>query len=92
MACYLTAPTIEFKGIKNCDSFIVISDPMVGYVYNNNNREKRVLTIDEIPKFYDSTLIRVHDKINKRVRDNETGYDENILLPNELDKYQMFEK
>ncbi|GKC21929.1 hypothetical protein Tco_1024079 [Tanacetum coccineum] len=54
-----TAPTITFPGIKKEKLLTITSQLVVGLIYENNKKEKRVMIIEEILKFCDATPIRV---------------------------------
>nr|GEX02025.1 hypothetical protein [Tanacetum cinerariifolium] len=43
----LTAPTITFPGIEKFKVFSIISEPVYGLIYKNNNKEKRVMRHQE---------------------------------------------
>ncbi|GKF14674.1 hypothetical protein Tco_0056136, partial [Tanacetum coccineum] len=54
----LTAPTITFLGIEECDVFSIVYEPIHGIIYTNIKIEKRVMRPSEIHKFCDATLKR----------------------------------
>ncbi|GJU23438.1 hypothetical protein Tco_1156780 [Tanacetum coccineum] len=79
----LTALTITFPDIKREKLFTITSKPIVGMIYENNKKEKRVMIHNEIHKFCDATLKRVLEKLKKynkdvnplvRARPTETPY------------------
>ncbi|GJU81906.1 hypothetical protein Tco_1284271 [Tanacetum coccineum] len=55
----LTAPTINFPGIKKKKMFSIITEPIHGIIYMNSKKEKRVMGHHEIHKFCDAALERV---------------------------------
>ncbi|GKD42502.1 hypothetical protein Tco_1267147 [Tanacetum coccineum] len=61
----LTAPTLITPGIKNFELYSIITDPFIRIMYENSKKEKRVMNIDELPKFYDATLNRVLRKVEE---------------------------
>ncbi|GJZ21889.1 hypothetical protein Tco_0558928 [Tanacetum coccineum] len=54
----LTAPTITFPGIEECDVFSIVYEPVHGIIYTNSKKEKRAMRPSEIHKFCDATLRR----------------------------------
>nr|GEV34975.1 hypothetical protein [Tanacetum cinerariifolium] len=52
----LTAPKLTFHGIEDEKLYKIIALPFVGLIYENSKKERRVMDIDEIPKFCDATL------------------------------------
>nr|GFD16946.1 hypothetical protein [Tanacetum cinerariifolium] len=65
----LTVPTITFPGIERKKLLTTTSKPVVGLIYENNKKEKSVMEIKEMPKFYDATLIRVLKLVEKNNMD-----------------------
>ncbi|GJW77725.1 hypothetical protein Tco_0139407 [Tanacetum coccineum] len=61
----LTAPTLTFLGIENEKLLTITSDPVVSLIYENIKKEKRVMSVKEIPKFCDAALKRVLEKVKK---------------------------
>ncbi|GJS47397.1 hypothetical protein Tco_0597518 [Tanacetum coccineum] len=51
--------------LKSLEPYTTITDPFIGIVYENNKKERRVMNIDELPKFYDAT----HSKVLKKVEE-----------------------
>nr|GEV08346.1 hypothetical protein [Tanacetum cinerariifolium] len=70
----LTAPTITFFGIERKKLLTITSKLVVGLIYENNKKEKRVMIIKQIPKFCDATLIRVLELVEKTNMDVKHGY------------------
>nr|GEX17227.1 hypothetical protein [Tanacetum cinerariifolium] len=50
----LTAPKLIFPSIKETKSYTITSLPFVGLIYENSKKKKRIMDIDEIPKFCDA--------------------------------------
>ncbi|GKD87563.1 hypothetical protein Tco_1358717, partial [Tanacetum coccineum] len=72
----LTAPTITFPGIERKKLLTITSKPVVGLIYENNKKEKRVMILKENPKFCDATLKRVLEMVKKYNKDiNPTDAD-----------------
>ncbi|GKC24561.1 hypothetical protein Tco_1026711 [Tanacetum coccineum] len=55
----LTASTFIFPGIERKKLLTITSKLVVGLIYENSKKEKRVIILKEILKFRDATLIRV---------------------------------
>ncbi|GJR11852.1 hypothetical protein Tco_0794504 [Tanacetum coccineum] len=67
-----TFPGIEFKELYT-PSF----DPP-GVIYEDLNKQKRVMRVDELYKFSDGTLKTVHDEIYHRVLNFRLGYNKEM--------------
>ncbi|GJV79543.1 hypothetical protein Tco_1515413 [Tanacetum coccineum] len=61
----LTAPTLVIPGIEELEPYTIIIDPFIGIVYENNKKQRRVMNINELPKFCDATLDRVLKKVKE---------------------------
>ncbi|GKB40056.1 hypothetical protein Tco_0884998 [Tanacetum coccineum] len=70
----LTAPTITFSGIEEYELFTITSELVIGMVYENNKKEKRVMIHKEIHKFCDAMLKRVLEGLRKYNKDVKYGY------------------
>nr|GEU72794.1 integrase, catalytic region, zinc finger, CCHC-type, peptidase aspartic, catalytic [Tanacetum cinerariifolium] len=70
----LTASTITYSGIEREKLFTITSEPIVGMIYENNKKEKRVMIHNEIHKFCDAILKRVLEKLKKYNKDVKYGY------------------
>ncbi|GJS74362.1 hypothetical protein Tco_0707203 [Tanacetum coccineum] len=70
----LTALTITFPSIERKKLFSITSEPLIGMIYENIKKEKRVMIHKENPKFYDATLKRVLEKLKKYNKDVKYGY------------------
>ncbi|GJR69101.1 retrovirus-related pol polyprotein from transposon TNT 1-94 [Tanacetum coccineum] len=81
----LTAPTITFPGIKECDVFSIIYEPVHGIIYTNSKKEKRVMRHSEIHKFCDATLRRTLKGL-----DVEYGYVQKELTNDEVKFLKLF--
>nr|GEW47952.1 retrovirus-related Pol polyprotein from transposon TNT 1-94 [Tanacetum cinerariifolium] len=70
----LTASIVTFPGIEKKKQLIKTSKPVVGLIYENSKKDKRVMILKEIPKFYDATLKRVLEMVKKYNKDVKYGY------------------
>ncbi|GJY32729.1 hypothetical protein Tco_0417198 [Tanacetum coccineum] len=70
----LTAPTITFTGIERKKLLTITSKLVVGLIYENNKKEKRVMSLKKIPKFCDATLKRVLETVKKYNKNVKYGY------------------
>ncbi|GJR18932.1 hypothetical protein Tco_0967459 [Tanacetum coccineum] len=70
----LTAPTITFPSIERKKLFSITYEPVVGMIYENNKKEKRVMIHKEIHKICEATLKRVLEKLKKYNKDVKYGY------------------
>ncbi|GKE36223.1 hypothetical protein Tco_1459628, partial [Tanacetum coccineum] len=61
----LTAPTLVIPGIEELEPYTIIIDPFIGIVYENNKKQRRVMNINQLPKFCDATLDRVLKKVKE---------------------------
>ncbi|GJS57094.1 retrovirus-related pol polyprotein from transposon TNT 1-94 [Tanacetum coccineum] len=91
----LTAPTITFPGIEEYGLFTITSELVIGMIYKNSKKEKRVMIHKEIRKFCNATLTRVLEKLNKYKKDVKYGYVD--LSPSDAvfgwyEDYQLFLK
>nr|GEX31416.1 hypothetical protein [Tanacetum cinerariifolium] len=87
----LTAPKLTFPGIGEKTPYAIATLPFVGLIYENINKEKRIMDIDEIPKFCDVTLKRVLKDVKRTNLDVEHGY-ENPPLSDEDASLMAFYK
>nr|GEX63170.1 hypothetical protein [Tanacetum cinerariifolium] len=71
----LTAPKLTFPGIREKTPYTIATLHFVGLIYDNINKEKRIMDIDEIPKFCDATLKRVLKDVKRTNLDVEHGYE-----------------
>ncbi|GKD04934.1 hypothetical protein Tco_1179908 [Tanacetum coccineum] len=88
----LTAPTITFPGIKDCDVFSIVYDPVYGIIYTNSKKKKRVMRPSEIHKFCDATLRRTLEGLKSYYNDVKYGYVQKELTNDELEFLKMFEE
>ncbi|GJX60527.1 hypothetical protein Tco_0291917 [Tanacetum coccineum] len=70
----LTTPTITFSGIEKHKMFSIVSEPVYGIIYKNNNKEKRVMRYQEIYNICDATLKRVLEGLKSYNNDVKHGY------------------
>nr|GEW16111.1 hypothetical protein [Tanacetum cinerariifolium] len=61
----LTAPTSVILSIEELEPYTIINDLSIGIVYENSKKERRVMNIDELPKFCDATLSKVLKKVEE---------------------------
>ncbi|GJW91424.1 hypothetical protein Tco_0168977, partial [Tanacetum coccineum] len=88
----LTAPTITFPGIKECDVFSIVYEPVHGIIYTNSQKEKRVMRPSEIHKFCDATLRRTLEGLKSYYNDVKYGYVQKELTNDELEFLKLFEE
>ncbi|GJU78011.1 hypothetical protein Tco_1275081 [Tanacetum coccineum] len=88
----LTAPTITFLGIEECDVFSIVYEPVHGIIYTNSKKEKRVIRPSEIHKFCDATLRRTLEGIKSYYNDVKYGYVQKELTNDELEFLKLFEE
>ncbi|GJR19364.1 zinc finger, CCHC-type containing protein [Tanacetum coccineum] len=88
----LTAPTITFPGIERKKLLTITFKPVVGLIYENNKKEKRVMEIKEIPKFCDATLRRVLKLVEKKNKDVKHGYEDSKLSDNDVEYLRFYEE
>ncbi|GJX09810.1 hypothetical protein Tco_0199669 [Tanacetum coccineum] len=70
----LTAPTITFSGIERKKLFITTSKLVIGMIYENNKKEKRVMILMDNFKFCYATLKRVLEMFKKYNKDVKYGH------------------
>ncbi|GKB73202.1 hypothetical protein Tco_0934614 [Tanacetum coccineum] len=70
----LTTLTITFPGIEEYELFTITSELVIGMIYENSKKEKRVMIHKEIRKFCNATLTRVLEKLNNYKKDVKFGY------------------
>ncbi|GJS80832.1 hypothetical protein Tco_0747373 [Tanacetum coccineum] len=88
----LTAPTITFPGIEKFKVFFIVSEPVYGIIYKNNNKEKRVIRHQEVHKFCDATLKRVLEGLKSYNNDVKHGYVTPSLSNKDVEYLQLFEE
>ncbi|GJU24760.1 hypothetical protein Tco_1163381 [Tanacetum coccineum] len=88
----LTAPTITFPGIEECDVFSIVYEPVHGIIYTNSQKEKRVMRPLEIHKFCDATLRRTLEGLKSYYNDVKYGYVQKELTNDELEFLKLFEE
>nr|GEY12125.1 hypothetical protein [Tanacetum cinerariifolium] len=87
----VTAPKLTFSGIEEKTPYTIITHPLVGLIYEYIKKERRVMDIDEIPKFYDATLKRVLEKVKKINLDVKNGYADPILNDQDAKLIKFYE-
>ncbi|GKF53524.1 hypothetical protein Tco_0160434 [Tanacetum coccineum] len=70
----LTALIITFPGIEEYELFTITFESVIGMIYENNKKEKRVMIHKEIHKFCDATLKRVLERRKKYNKDVKYGH------------------
>ncbi|GKB97152.1 hypothetical protein Tco_0983289 [Tanacetum coccineum] len=88
----LTTPTITFPTIERKKLLTITSKLVVGLIYENNKKEKRVMIIKEIPKFCDPTLIRVLKLVKKKNIDVKHGYEDPKMSDNDVEYLRFYEE
>ncbi|GJU54940.1 hypothetical protein Tco_1228654 [Tanacetum coccineum] len=88
----LTAPIINFPGIKKYKVFSIVSELVYGIMYKNSKKEKRVMRLQEIHKFCDATLKRVLEGLNSYNNDVKHGYVTPSLSKEDVEYLQLFEE
>ncbi|GJS60093.1 hypothetical protein Tco_0654877 [Tanacetum coccineum] len=87
----LTAPKLTFPGIEEKTPYSITTLLFVGLIYKNSKKEKRIMDIDEIPKFCDATLKRVLEKGKKINLDVKHGYAKPVLSDQDAKLMRFFE-
>ncbi|GKA42984.1 hypothetical protein Tco_0735644 [Tanacetum coccineum] len=70
----LTAPIDTLPGIEKYKMFSIVSEPVYGFIYKNNKKEKRVIRHQEVHKFCDATLKRVLEGLKSHNNDVKHRY------------------
>ncbi|GKA45418.1 hypothetical protein Tco_0738214, partial [Tanacetum coccineum] len=86
----LTSPIITFPGIEKYDMFFIVTDPVYGIIYENSEKEKRVIRHQEIHKFCDATLKRVLEGFKSYNNDVKYGYVTTSLSKKDVEDLQLF--
>ncbi|GJS44502.1 hypothetical protein Tco_0569545 [Tanacetum coccineum] len=87
----LTAPKLTFPGIEEKTPYSITTLLFVGLIYENSKKEKRIMDIDEIPKFCDATLKRVLERVKKINLDVKHGYAKPVLSDQDAKLMRFFE-
>ncbi|GJS87358.1 hypothetical protein Tco_0769994 [Tanacetum coccineum] len=88
----LTALAITFPGIERKKVLTITSKPVIGLIYENSKKEKRVMIIKEIPKFCDATLLRVLKLVEKKNIDVKHKYEDPKLNDNDVEYLRFYEE
>ncbi|GKF24400.1 hypothetical protein Tco_0076722 [Tanacetum coccineum] len=67
----ITAPTLNFPSIEECNPYSIVDEPSVGLIYLNNKVEKRVMDLIDISKFCDATLEKVLKEVKLKMFETE---------------------
>ncbi|GJR51168.1 hypothetical protein Tco_1401689 [Tanacetum coccineum] len=70
----LTAPKLTFPDIEEKTLYTIVALLFVGLIYENSKKERRIMDIDDIPKFCNATLRRVLEKVKKINLNVKYGY------------------
>ncbi|GKE21952.1 hypothetical protein Tco_1433464 [Tanacetum coccineum] len=70
----LTAPTLTFPGIYDMEPYIMITKPLVGFIYQNNQLKNRFMDYQEICKFCDTKMNRVLERLKLIRQDHMLGF------------------
>nr|GEX13502.1 hypothetical protein [Tanacetum cinerariifolium] len=88
----LTAPTITFHDIKREKLFTITSEDVIGMIYENNKKKKRVMIHKEIHKFCDLNLKKALEKLKKYNKDVKYGYVVPIPSDAHVEYLQFYEE
>ncbi|GJY66669.1 hypothetical protein Tco_0468907 [Tanacetum coccineum] len=88
----LTALTITFLRIKEYDVFFIVYEPVLGIIYTNSKKQKRVMRHLEIHKFCDATLRRTLEGLKSYYNDVKYGYVQKELTNDEVEFLKLFEE
>ncbi|GKB49939.1 hypothetical protein Tco_0900692 [Tanacetum coccineum] len=88
----LTASTLTVPGIEDLSPYSIIVIPFIGLVYENSKKERRVMNIDEIPKFCDATLERVLKNVKKINSDVKHSFKYPLLGEQDVEIMRFFEE
>nr|GEV52818.1 hypothetical protein [Tanacetum cinerariifolium] len=88
----LIAPTLTVPGIEDLSPYSIIALPIVGLVYKNSKIERRVMDINEIPKFYNVTLKRVLENVKKINLDVKHDYKDPPLSKEDAELMKFYEE
>nr|GEX29123.1 hypothetical protein [Tanacetum cinerariifolium] len=64
---YLTRPDTYHSDLKRNEAYIAYSNPK-GFIYQNKDKQNRLMQIDELHKFSDGTLIDVRTALDDHLR------------------------
>ncbi|GKD63408.1 hypothetical protein Tco_1305516 [Tanacetum coccineum] len=88
----LTAPTFTISDIEKLVPYSIITDHFIGIVYENSKNEKRVMDIEELPKFCDATLKKVLKKVWEINTEARYGYKDPPLSAEDKEVMGFFEE
>ncbi|GJX27282.1 hypothetical protein Tco_0233578 [Tanacetum coccineum] len=88
----LTALAITFLSIERKKLLTITSKPVVGSIYENIKKEKKVMIIKEILKFCDATLRRVLKLVEKKNMDVKHIYGDPKLSDNNAEYLRFYEE
>nr|GEV87619.1 hypothetical protein [Tanacetum cinerariifolium] len=73
----ITKPQKTFLGIEFKELYTLSFDPP-GVIYEDLNKQKRVMRADELYKFLDGTLKAVRNKLHHRLLNFQLGYNDDM--------------
>ncbi|GJS10565.1 hypothetical protein Tco_0367361 [Tanacetum coccineum] len=88
----LIAPTHTVPGIEDLSPYSIIALPIIGLVCENSKNERRVMDINEIPKFCDAALKRVLENVKKINLDVKHGYKDPPLSKEDAKLMKFYEE
>ncbi|GJV50036.1 hypothetical protein Tco_1440248 [Tanacetum coccineum] len=63
----LTAPTLIFPSIEECNPFSIVDKPTTSLIYLNSKNEKRFMDLEELLKFCDATRKKVQKEVKMKI-------------------------
>nr|GEX66681.1 hypothetical protein [Tanacetum cinerariifolium] len=63
----LTAPTLIFPSIEECNPFSIVDKHTTSLIYLNSKNEKRFMDLKELSRFYDDTLKKVQKEVKIKI-------------------------
>ncbi|GJW55186.1 hypothetical protein Tco_0099271 [Tanacetum coccineum] len=88
----LTAPTLTIPGIEKLNPYSIVDVPFVGIVYENNKKDRRIMSLTEIPKFYDATLDKVLKEVSLKIVESRYKLKNPLLGELDLNIMEAFER
>ncbi|GKD69617.1 hypothetical protein Tco_1323707 [Tanacetum coccineum] len=88
----VTALTLMVPGIEDLSPYSIIAIPFVGLIYKNSKKEKKVLNIDETPKFCVATLEKSVEDVKKINLDVKHGFKDPSLSEEDAEIMKFFEE
>ncbi|GKA86924.1 hypothetical protein Tco_0808635 [Tanacetum coccineum] len=88
----VTALTLMVPGIEDLSPYSIIAIPFVGLIYKNSKKEKKVMNIDETPKFCVATLEKSVEDVKKINLDVKHGFKDPSLSEEDAEIMKFFEE